>query len=90
MVTTKDTGRVPASSSPPFAAHAIAALNGSPPVIDSVGQALMLCQRARDFLQAARTARQCGRQDLALRWLGAAEKLRIAAAAWRQRAREGS
>lgn len=53
-------------------------------IADPVARALMCCQRARDCLQAARAARECGHDDVALRCLARAEALRIAAAAWRQ------
>jgi hypothetical protein len=71
----------------PFAVHAAATLNSRTAKVDPVAQGLMLCQRARDCLQAARTARQCGHQDLALAWLRSAEFFRVAASVWRQRAR---
>jgi hypothetical protein len=71
---------------PAFAASAVTALNSARPRIDPTSQALMCCQRARDCIWAARAARECGHDDLALRWLKSAEALRIAAAAWRQRA----
>jgi hypothetical protein len=61
-------------------------MNGQPPKVDPVARALMCCQRARDCLQAARAARECGHDDVALRCLIRAEALRIAASVWRRRA----
>jgi hypothetical protein len=59
--------------------------------IDPAARALMCCQHARDFIWAARAAREVGHTDLALAWLKSAEVLRIAASVWRQRAaRRGS
>jgi hypothetical protein len=72
-----------------FATSTVTALKGHSPALDPIARALMCCQRARDCLQAARAARECGHGDVALRCLKRAEALRMAAAAWRQRARAG-
>jgi hypothetical protein len=93
MATPIVSGHVPVSTNPcsePFAARALAALNGPPESIDSKAQAEACLQRAHVCLRAARAARADGTPSQYARWLRAARMLRFAAHQWRVRAREAS
>lgn len=74
---------------PPFA-HLIATLNGPPPAIDPAAQARECADRAREFLSAARRAREYGLRKRSAQYLLAARMMRFALGNWRERARDAA